>query len=43
MKLEAAAQFDDVLMVQPFTVTVLDDVLPGPPVLLELDTEPLPA
>jgi len=30
-------------MVQPFTVMVLADTDPGPPVVVELDTEPPPA
>ena len=30
-------------MVQPFTVMVLADADPGPPVVIELDTEPPPA
>src|SRR5438105_3315504 len=34
---------DVVEMVQPFTVMVLADTDPGPPVVIELDTEPPPA
>src|SRR4051794_32088791 len=34
---------DEVEMVQPFTVVVLADTDPGPPVVVELDTEPPPA
>src|SRR3954447_3591688 len=34
---------DEVEIVQPFTVMVLADTDPGPPVVIELDTEPPPA